>query len=389
MGRHKNAAIFMILAFHALVSAVISQAGPSDEFAYDIITGSSMMHPFPLATCIGSSNTFNPSTTFSDNSRTFAFCEEGGQLIRTSCDGSTVFYTKRKAKGAENRSGYYVCSGGLVCFTATIYRSYNGGRGSSPRDLIGCDYSEAWPTYFMENPDDWTTSTPDEAVTVTVPVEATTITRDATERKAASAEIPTTTSSNLVDLATQSSPTSQSSTTEPSSAGGGSHGPSTGTVVGAVVGAVAGLAAIVGALVIGFCMGRRHPSLDNQEAGTRKSLRDTISSLPRPAITWVHPGTKKSPKSDDQNVSVLQVNFSDDAAGTSAKGPAELPSPTSQTPGNQAQNISQPISTLTHAAVEVENPGAELPAGPEVQGWARSESHPFPYEADSTQRAEL
>ncbi|RTE85335.1 hypothetical protein BHE90_000111 [Fusarium euwallaceae] len=387
MGRQKNAAIFRILAFYGLLSTVMSQAEPSDEFAYDIITGSTVTYR-----CIGASNSFIPSTTFSDNSRTFAFCDldgDGRQLIETSCDGPTVLYTELRETGAD-RSGYYVCTGTHVCFTATVFRFYNGGRGSSPRDLIGCDNSTAWPTYFMENPDDWTTSIPDGTITVTVPGEATTVTRDATERKAASTEIPHTTSSNLVDLATQlsttESSTSQSSTTQPSSAGGGSHGPSTGTIVGAVVGAVSGLAAIVGALIISFRMGRRHQSLDNQEAGTRKSFRDTISSLPRPAITWVHPGTKKSPTSDEQKPSVLQASFPDDAAGISTKGPAELPSPISQTPGNQAQNMLQPISTQTHAAAGVESPSTELPAGPEAQGWARSESHPSPYEADSTQR---
>lgn len=165
---------------------------------------------------------------------------------------------------------------------------------------------------------------------------------------------------------------------------GGSDGPSTGTIVGAVIGALAGVAAIVGALIIGFRMGRRHSPPDNQEAGTKKSFKDTLSSLPRPTISWTRPGTKKSLGSGEQNaVSVHQANFPDDATRTSTMGPAELPNPVSHRPDNQAHTL-QPINTQNRPAAGVEYSQAELSTGLEAQVWARSESRPWPYEVDAT-----
>ncbi|KAL2686831.1 hypothetical protein Neosp_004373 [[Neocosmospora] mangrovei] len=160
----------------------------------------------------------------------------------------------------------------------------------------------------------------------------------------------------------------------------GKDGPSPGVIAGAVVGALAGVALIACALIIGFRMGRRHPTPDNENSGSKKTFRDTISSFPRPTIAWSRPNANETPERDLQNdVSVLQVNFTDDAT---AKRTSELPSP-AQSPVNQVQSIPPPISPQPYSTTAVEAHRVELPTGLESQGWARSDAHPLPYEVDS------
>ncbi|EEU45298.1 uncharacterized protein NECHADRAFT_80854 [Fusarium vanettenii 77-13-4] len=161
-------------------------------------------------------------------------------------------------------------------------------------------------------------------------------------------------------------------------------GPSPGVIAGAVVGALAGIALIACALIIGFRMGRRHPQLDNQESGSKKSFRNTISSFPRPAIARSRPNDNGTPERDLQNdVSVLQVNFSDDAT---AKRASKLPSP-AQSPVSQVQSIPPPISPQPYSTTAAESHRVELPTGIESQGWARSDAHPLPYEVDAQPQA--
>ncbi|KAI8669686.1 hypothetical protein NCS57_00784500 [Fusarium keratoplasticum] len=172
---------------------------------------------------------------------------------------------------------------------------------------------------------------------------------------------------------------SRTDDTRPSEPGKG--GPSPGVIAGAVIGALAGVALIAGALILGFRIGRQHPALDNQESGSKKTFRDTISSLPRPTIAWSRPNAKGTPERDLQNdVSVLQVNFSDD---TTTKRASELPSPAPQSPVNQVQSIPPPISPQPYSTAAVESHRVELPTGLESQGWARSDAHPLPYEVDA------
>lgn len=206
----------------------------------------------------------------------------------------------------------------------------------------------------------------------------------ATGRGTATDSIAPSTSSGAATLSSQD-PAANASSPADHDAGNGDDGLSSGTIAGIVIGAVACLATIAGALFIGFRWGRRHALVDNQEARPKKSFKETINSLPRPTIVWSRPGNKPSADIEVQNaISVPQINSPGDTAGTGRKTPVELPSPVPHSSGDQAPNISQPVSTRAHTAAEMERPGVELPAGPEAQGWARSESHPLPYEADST-----
>lgn len=354
------------------------------------------------------SSSYSSSTTYIDDLKTYGFCYIGGEgyhQVDTSCRGSTVYYTGWSS-GASNPSGSYIwyCLKYLPlnvenlvsdsipsptgsCVTATIYTSSRTGFISSRANHIYCDTREPMSRYFMEHPSDcrctasmaWRSlaldffadllagttagiNSADESETVTV-----------TGSRRTLAGLPSSTSTDDSDSE------SRTDDTRPSEPGKG--GPSPGVIAGAVIGALAGVALIAGALILGFRIGRQHPALDNQESGSKKTFRDTISSLPRPTIAWSRPNAKGTPERDLQNdVSVLQVNFSDD---TTTKRASELPSPAPQSPVNQVQSIPPPISPQPYSTAAVESHRVELPTGLESQGWARSDAHPLPYEVDA------
>ncbi|KAH7265893.1 hypothetical protein B0J15DRAFT_235661 [Fusarium solani] len=345
---------FIVLAFQALILTTTAQASDGEEIAY-AEDGST----YRTLRC-DTSETYISSTTYSDDEKTYGFCDIGGDgyhQVHTSCRGSTIYYTGWTSDGA-NPYGSYICPTGS-CVTATIYTSYSKGFISSRAYHIYCNTREPMSRYFMERPSDWS----DEPITVTVPDSQPTF---------PGATVFSATSTDDSDSASQTDDTRLSLIAK--------GGPSSGVIAGAVVGALAGIALIACALIIGFRMGRRHPRLDNQESGPKKSFRDTISSFPRPAIGWSRPNAKETPKNDLQNdVSVLQVNFSDDAT---AKRASELPSP-AQSPVNQVQSIPPPISPQPYSTDAVESHRVELPTGLESQGWARSDAHPLPYEVDA------
>jgi hypothetical protein len=62
----------------------------------------------------------------------------------------------------------------------------------------------------------------------------------------------------------------------------------TATIAGAVVGAVVGVGLLSGALFAAYRMGRRRANHIDLET-PRKSFRDTLSSLPRPTVSWKRP----------------------------------------------------------------------------------------------------
>ncbi|WAO90029.1 Hypothetical protein NCS54_00743600 [Fusarium falciforme] len=314
---------FMTLAFQALISTTTAQASDGEEFAY-----ADDGPNYRVLGCAPSAS-YSSSTTYSDDLKTYGFCYipgEGYHEVDTSCRGSTVYYTGWTS-GAANPSGSYTCLTGS-CVTATIYASYTEGFISSRAYHIYCATREPMSSYFMEHPSDWTTASSTssrEPITVTITDPNPTF------------PVSTIPSASSID---ESDSETQTDDTRPSETGKG--GPRPGVIAGAVVGALAGVALIAGALILGFRMGRRHPQLDSQESGPKRSFRDTMSSLPRPTIAWSRPNAKRTPESDIQNdVSVLQVGFSDD---TAAKRASELPSPAPQSPVNQAESIPPPIS---------------------------------------------
>ncbi|RSL68675.1 hypothetical protein CEP54_002716 [Fusarium duplospermum] len=313
---------FMLLALQALISTRAVQASDDEVIGY-AEDGSY----YSTLSCRASA-TYSSSTTYSGDSRTYGFCYtsgEGYRQVRTSCRGNTVYYTGWSS-GFVDPSGSYtwyslkylpvtgenwvsdsIPSSTGSCVTATIYPSYTEPFSSLRTTYIYCATEELMPSYFTQHPSDWPTTsstTPSttspirdgEPVTVTVPAGDTISVATSTDN---------------------SDPESQ--TDDPKSSETGKGGPSLGVIAGAVVGALAGVAMLAGALILGFRMGRRHPQLDNQGTKPKKGIWDTISSLPRPTIAWSRPNTKGTPERDLQNdVSVLQVHFSDDATAKKA-----------------------------------------------------------------------
>ncbi|KAM0426119.1 hypothetical protein ACHAPT_008750 [Fusarium lateritium] len=246
-----------------------------------------------------------------------------------------------------------------------LYKSYPAGPGDDSRYLISCANSIGIPTsigrMFFESPKNYQTSSTDETTTT--------------------AGTLTTTKPTLTSNPT---PTSTNTSTEKDGENKADGGPNAGTIAGAVVGSVAAVALIIGALFLGFRMGRRHQAQDDNETQPRgfgRSLRDTVESIPRPVLTWHRPKPKHRP--EEPPVAFLQMNVPEDGGGSDTKAESEaVPSPGSRgqvmTP---TQGSPQPIDgQIQHG----ESLGAELPTGLDSQGWVRSESHPLPYEADST-----
>ncbi|RSL46571.1 hypothetical protein CEP54_013773 [Fusarium duplospermum] len=158
------------------------------------------------------------------------------------------------------------------------------------------------------------------------------------------------------------------------------------TIAGAVVGSVAAVTLIGGALVLGFRMGRRHHDQDDDEIlppSFGRSLRNTMSSIPRPAVTWHRPEPKQRSQSTTQNtVSCLQMTFPEDQRPETTVVSGTAASPTSN---DEVKTPSHGSPRAVEGQIQrIETLGSELPTGPDSQGWVGSEAHPLPYEADST-----
>jgi hypothetical protein len=121
------------------------------------------------------SETYISSTTYSDDEKTYGFCDIGGDgyhQVHTSCRGSTIYYTGWTSDGAnpygsyiwyrleylpltgENSMSDSIPSPTGSCVTATIYTSYSKGFISSRAYHIYCNTREPMSRYFMERPSD-------------------------------------------------------------------------------------------------------------------------------------------------------------------------------------------------------------------------------------------
>ncbi|KAM5342040.1 hypothetical protein ACJ41O_015071 [Fusarium nematophilum] len=364
MDRSRSFVLCLVLAFQALMSRVEAQ---SDLIGYTVSDSTTSTFYCP------DDAVFSTGITFSGDPWTYAHCDHlatmNDRIVGLSCDGTTAIYTDYG--GATDSTDSRICSN--TCLTVSVYASYDGGSGSGLQYMISCDdwiLSSGEPaTVFVEDPSDWdtTATTTDDDDTTTTATDPTTTDRE-------------------TSTTTTSEPT-RTDDPDPDDKGGASAG----VIAGAVVGSVAGVALIACALVLGFRMGRRNSGGDPEMQP--KGFRDTLRSLPRPAITWTSPD--KGNNQGHVPVAVSSPTFAQDAANSP---PGELPAePTphvgvSGTPAPPYQQpvYQQPVYQQQPTAIESQpflgggTPGAELPAGPDAQGWAGTQDQAQAYEMDPT-----
>ncbi|RTE77556.1 hypothetical protein BHE90_007968 [Fusarium euwallaceae] len=352
MSRYRSFIAFLVATSQICIHTVFSQNG-------DPVIGYYIKDNTAIEQSCRDGAPFRSSTTFDNDDRTYAFCdptEDDAITVGTSCDGEYVAVTGEGLPGSATRVR---CLDDFGCTTITLCAN-----------SINIT-SRGIETIFLESPVDYRTSSLETTTTADETIEPSISTLTTTNPTQSSGPTPTETDNTAnKDIDDQED-----------------TGPDAGIIAGAVVGSVAAVALIGGALVLGFRMGRRYHDQDDDETHPQsfgRSLRNTMSSIPRPAVTWHRPEPEKQAQSTAQNtVSCLQMTFPEDQHGpetTVVSGSAASP------------NSHDEVKTPSHGSprpVEgqiqrIETLGSELPTGPDSQGWVRSEAHPLPYEADST-----
>ncbi|KAM5347315.1 hypothetical protein ACJ41O_010320 [Fusarium nematophilum] len=320
---------------------------------------------------------------FSDDWGTYAHCDyfttqPGRVQVGTACydDYSVIYSDQTITGGATTALARTIDDGLYTCTTVLLYNWYDDGYGSDLRSLIDCEnwigITTSVDSLFIESPTDvptTPTSTTDTEIT-SDPI--TTEDTSTTATGGGDAKAPDTTSSSPEPTETR----------DP-----GDGGPDAGVIAGAVVGSIAGVTLIIGGIILGFRMGRKASPQDDAE-DRPKSFRDTLRSLPRPTVTWTGPEPKDAPVNSPQPI--FQPTVVAEEPGTEAKlcteqSASQVSRSDVVTPIQVSPMSPGPSAWAVHApGARAENPGVELPADPGSQGWARTESHPLPYEIDST-----
>ncbi|KAF4965637.1 hypothetical protein FSARC_6574 [Fusarium sarcochroum] len=289
---------------------------------------------------------FGANATFPGVRRTYAYCDNDETDLKNltlgvSCAGDNVLY---KTYGeTETESGTFPCDQEYPCTTMTLRSSYDDGDGDGFLYFITCKDS------MLTDDEILTASGSEIKVFVESPTGSTLITGDPTTSRPDSASrtsIPT-------------------ETDEPADE---DNGPSSGVIAGAVVGSVAGVGLIIGVFFVAFRMGRRRSSRPDDEAPSR-SLKDRLRALPRPAVTWNHPGTQQQAAYQKPELSASQE----------IQRRAELETASPQISNGSAA----PATSNTQVFESGGNEQIELPA--DGNNLTRPESSlPPPYEMDST-----
>ncbi|KAF4460655.1 hypothetical protein FALBO_12562 [Fusarium albosuccineum] len=352
---------FLILAFQTCIFMVNAQYDDGGVIGYTVSKGTTR-----TVVCGASDYTFVTSTTYSDDTRTFGYCgptTDDVELVNTSCDGDDIVYTGWDPDvGDNNPTGTATCDPGYACATATVYEYYEDGYAYFPRYFIQCaDPYTPMRIIFLEKPTtgdikvikERPTDTPDDTSTPTE-----TPTTDPNDEPGDVKEDITTT----ITQAPTSEPTTKSD--------GGLSG---GEVAGVVIGSIAGICLIAGAIILAFRYGRR--TTDHEGGGPR--LTSYVS-------TWTNPTQGPSAGAVQSNVPVLQMSAADAGVTTKPEGGSWVASPISPVSKSPVHNSPPPFNAQTRPVAQPPFIGAELPTSLESQGWARSETHPLPYEADSS-----
>ncbi|KAJ3537386.1 hypothetical protein NM208_g6334 [Fusarium decemcellulare] len=346
---------FLILAFQTCMVLVYAQYGDGGVIGYTVSRGTVI-----TIVCAASDYTFDTSTTYSDDTRTFGYCgptTQDVELVGTSCDGDDIVYTGWNPDiGGDNPTGTTTCDLGYACATATVYEYYEDGYAYYPRYYIGCaDSYKPTRIMFLEEPTEEITVVTEQPKN-TPPDDTSTLTETSTTEPEVE-DITTT-----ITLPPTSEPTKKTD--------GGLGG---GEIAGIVIGSIAGICLIAGAIILAFRYGRR---TTDQEGGE-----------PRPTSyvsTWTNPTQGPSAAAMHNNAPVLQMSTADAGVTTKPEGGSWVASPVSPVSKSPVHNSPPPINVQTRPVAQPPFIGAELPTSLESQGWARSETHPLPYEADSS-----
>ncbi|KAF5012027.1 hypothetical protein FDECE_1886 [Fusarium decemcellulare] len=333
---------FQVLAFQSCIFAVYAQYGDGGVIGYSVSDGTGIPPLSPLTSpgqntdlgllvrtvvCARSDYTFDTSTTYYDDARTFAYCgptTDGVETVGTSCYGDDLVYTGWDPED-DNPTG--TMSWILFLEEPTEDTHIVSERPSEPSEAAGPTPTETSTTDTDDEPTD---VKEDITTTITLP--------------------PTSVPTKKPD--------------------GGLSG---GKIAGVVIGAIAGICLIAGAIILAFRYGRR--TTDHEGGGPRPT--SFVS-------TWTNPTQGPSAGAVHNNVPVLQMSTADAGVTTKPEGGSWVASPISSVSKSPVHNSPPPINVQTRPVAQPPFVGAELPTSLESQGWARSENHPVPYEADSS-----